>query len=343
MSHNVFADGWQIAAKSGNNKSIARFPDVCLSPPSPPAGPLPVPYPDTAFSTDLKKGSKTVKIGGKPAALAQQSYYKASALGNEAATRSFGGNIVTHQLTGKTYFQAWAMDVKLDGKNVCRHIDITTSNHGSAPPGSPPAPTNETQTMKDAQDAVDAGKCPCCGQNLHAWQQDGDGKPFTLIKENDFWQKKIDQVIDPRYRASRQRKFDSMKDAKATARKTGNCLNVHPNEESGCAMYFNIPAGARSKYVSSDPKKGERLETPTTIAKKSFGRGERDAAIALWETANPGMQISKNKVKMNHKTPSMAGGCNDAYNVVPETAMPGTACKNIEAWQSDLEMINQFV
>ena len=57
MSHNVFANTWQIAGKSGNNKSIARFPDVCLSPPSPPARPIPIPYPDTSFSTDLMEGS----------------------------------------------------------------------------------------------------------------------------------------------------------------------------------------------------------------------------------------------------------------------------------------------
>lgn len=141
MTHDVFANMMEIAGKGDVNKSIARFPDVCLSPPSPPAGPVPVPYPDTSFSTDLKKGSVTVLLGGKPAALAQKSYYKPSALGNEAATRSFGASVVTHQITGKTYFKAWSMDVKIEGKAVCRHLDITTSNHGSDPPGTPPAPS----------------------------------------------------------------------------------------------------------------------------------------------------------------------------------------------------------
>jgi uncharacterized Zn-binding protein involved in type VI secretion len=141
VSHNVFANTLEIAGKGDVNKSIARFPDVCLSPPSPPAGPIPVPYPNTSFSTDLKEGSVTVLLGGQPAALAQQSYYKPSALGNEAATRSFGASVVTHQITGKTYFQAWSMNVKIEGKAVCRHLDITTSNHGSAPPGTPPSPS----------------------------------------------------------------------------------------------------------------------------------------------------------------------------------------------------------
>lgn len=191
MSHKVFANTWQIAARSGMNKSIARFPDVCLSPPGPPAGPLPIPYADTSFSTDLKNGSKTVRIGGQPAALAQQSYYQPAVLGNEAATRSFGASVVTHQITGKTYFQAWSMDVKIEGRNVCRHLDLTTSNHGSDPGATPPAPTGEAQTLPATQAALQNKQCPCCGQPLHDWQKkhpmDPDSEALDTIPEDDFY------------------------------------------------------------------------------------------------------------------------------------------------------------
>src|SRR3954451_7080458 len=137
MADNVFANGREIAAKSAENKVTAAFPDVCLSPPSPPAGPVPVPYPNTSFSKDLHEGSQTVSLAGKPAALAQQSYYITSPLGDEAATRSFGANVITHQITGKTYFQLWSLDVLIEDKNVCRHLDLTTNNHSSMPPGNP--------------------------------------------------------------------------------------------------------------------------------------------------------------------------------------------------------------
>jgi uncharacterized Zn-binding protein involved in type VI secretion len=342
MSHNVFANNWAIAGKAGMNKSIARFPDVCMSPPSPPAGPIPIPYPDTSFSTDLQSGTTTVKVGGQPAALAQKSFYKSSPLGDEAATRSFGASVITHQITGKTYFQAWSMDVKFEGKNVCRHIDLTTSNHGSAPPGTPPAPTAETQTFADAIAAVAAGKCPCCGKDLHAWQMDDAGAPFTPIKESEFWQKRVDAIADPKIKANRQSTLDRMKAAKAKSRASAaagapGCPNVHPDEEKGCAVYFDIPKGSKSTYKSPRGSPPRSL-TPAQTAKRHMEDGDKDAAVAAWEAAQPGQKFKG--VKMDHKTPSMAGGCNNPYNMSPKTVTTDKECKDIEAWQSGFE--NEF-
>lgn len=174
MKPDVYADSNQIAAKSGMGKVIASFPDVCLSPPSPPAGPIPIPYPDTSFSSDLKEGTRTVRLAGKPAALAQQSYYKPSVLGDEAATKTLGMNVITHQITGKTYFQAWSMDVKFEGKSVCRHVDITTSNHASAPGGALTPNPNLDALATGAQEDT-SGTCACCGKARHA-----AGKPMAM-------------------------------------------------------------------------------------------------------------------------------------------------------------------
>src|SRR3954453_2013838 len=107
MGKKVYANNMEIAHQSGDAKVIAAFPDVCLSPPPPPAGPVPIPYPNTSFAKDLSAGSHSVTIGGKPLALQDQSYYATPPLGDEAATRSFGGSVVTHTITGKTFFQAF--------------------------------------------------------------------------------------------------------------------------------------------------------------------------------------------------------------------------------------------
>ena len=128
MSKNVFANGNEISAKKDGNKSICAMPDVCLSPPSPPAGPIPIPYPNTSAASKTSGGSKSVKIGGQEVGLKNKSFYKKSN-GNEAATKSLGMGIVSHNIQGKMKHVAWSMDVKVEGKNVIRHMDLTTHNH----------------------------------------------------------------------------------------------------------------------------------------------------------------------------------------------------------------------
>jgi hypothetical protein len=155
MANNVFANGNAVSCKAGNGKVIASFPDVCLSPPSPPAGPVPVPYPVTSFSSDTKGGSKKVKVGGKEVMLKDSSYFK-KCTGDEAATKSLGMGVVSHNIGGKVYFAAWSMDVKIEGENVCRHLDITTSNHMSPNGNTPPVPPElEKMTLPDNMKACE--------------------------------------------------------------------------------------------------------------------------------------------------------------------------------------------
>ena len=128
MSSNVFANGNEISAKKSGDKVIAALPDVCLSPPSPPAGPVPVPYPNSSKSSDTSGGSKSVKIKNGEIGLKNKSNWKKSN-GDEAATKSLGMGLVSHNIQGPTKHVAWSMDVKVEGYNVIRHMDLTTHNH----------------------------------------------------------------------------------------------------------------------------------------------------------------------------------------------------------------------
>lgn len=138
MSNEVYANGMEISCKQAAGKSICAFPDVCMTPPQTPATPpgVPIPYPNTAFASDTTDGSSTVKISGQEIMLKDKSYFKKST-GDEAGSAPMKG-VVTHQTTGKVYFTAWSMDVKAEGENVVRHMDMTTHNHGSTPPNSLP-------------------------------------------------------------------------------------------------------------------------------------------------------------------------------------------------------------
>jgi hypothetical protein len=183
MSNEVYANDNAISCKSGDGKVIAAMPDVCLSPPSPPAGPVPIPYPNTSFSKDLQQGSKTVVIDGKEIALKDQSFFKTSPLGDEPATNSFGGSVITHVITGKTYFNAWSMDVKFEGANVDRHMDLTTSNHASYPGSTGPMSEMEKLALKRFKE----GKCPCCGKKIHGRKQGKAKQRGDVDMNRDEW------------------------------------------------------------------------------------------------------------------------------------------------------------
>jgi len=141
MGSEVYANGMEVSGKASGHNVLAAMPDVCLSPPSPPAGPIPIPYPVFSQSSDTTDGSKKVKAGGKEINLKGQSKYK-KCTGNEAATRSFGSNVISHTITGAVKHKAGSFDVKVEGSAVVRHLDLTTSNHSNPGGGS---------TMTDAK------------------------------------------------------------------------------------------------------------------------------------------------------------------------------------------------
>jgi hypothetical protein len=64
-----------VVQKVRNGLSMA-FPDVAHTPPSSPAGPIPIPYPNIAMASDTAKGSKKVKIAAKAVALKNKSNFK---------------------------------------------------------------------------------------------------------------------------------------------------------------------------------------------------------------------------------------------------------------------------
>lgn len=138
MANQVFANGMEVSCKAADGKSICAFPDVCMTPPQSPATPpgVPIPYPNTGLASDTSDGSTTVKISGQEVMLKNKSYFKKST-GDEAGCAPMKG-VVTHKITGKVYFKAWSMDVKVESENVVRHLDITTHNHASEGPNTPP-------------------------------------------------------------------------------------------------------------------------------------------------------------------------------------------------------------
>jgi Domain of unknown function (DUF4150) len=146
MSNEVYANMMEVSCKSASGKTICAFPDVCMTPPQTPATPpgVPIPYPNTGMGSDTTDGSTSVKISNKEVMLKNKSCFSKST-GDEAGAAPKKG-LVTSKNTGKVFFNMWSMNVKVEGENVVRHLDITTHNHGSTPGNSPPMPHTDAMS-----------------------------------------------------------------------------------------------------------------------------------------------------------------------------------------------------
>ena len=127
MGVTVGVNNLSVVHKSSNGVTIA-FPDVCKTPS--PAGPIPIPYPNIAMSSDTAKGTKKVKCDGNSTCV-KDSNFKMST-GDEAG--SAGGGIVSSKIKGKAEFILFSFDVKFEGKNVTRAFDIMLHNDKNTPP-----------------------------------------------------------------------------------------------------------------------------------------------------------------------------------------------------------------
>ncbi|MCC7210562.1 MAG: DUF4150 domain-containing protein [Candidatus Brocadia sp.] len=113
----------------GSSGITTAFPDVCKTP-APPAPFVPIPYPNIAKSSDTSKGSKKVKCDGNPICLKDSNFMMST--GDEAGTA--GGGMVSNKIKGKAEFVNFSFDVKVEGKNVARALDLMLHNDKNTPP-----------------------------------------------------------------------------------------------------------------------------------------------------------------------------------------------------------------
>lgn len=103
------------------------FPDVCKTPT--PAGPVPMPYPNIAQSSDTASGTKKVKCDGNPVCVEDSSF--GTSTGDEAGA---AGGVASNKIKGKAEFINFSFDVKFEGKGVARALDMMLHNDKNTPP-----------------------------------------------------------------------------------------------------------------------------------------------------------------------------------------------------------------
>jgi len=125
MGSTVTVNSPNTVVHASSNGTSAVFPDVCKTPT--PAGPVPIPYPNIAKSSDAADTATSVMADGQPIML-KKSVFSMST-GDEAG--SVGG-VVSNCIKGKAQFILYSFDVKAEGQNVPRNLDMMKQNGGSS-------------------------------------------------------------------------------------------------------------------------------------------------------------------------------------------------------------------
>jgi len=121
MPSKVVVNMMALSHKGSNGICIATIPDVCKTPS--PAGPIPIPYPNIAQSSSLSDGTTTVKAEGKMAAIKGSKYAQSN--GDNAGT---AGGVVSSSFMKEAEWILYSFDVKMDGANACRLMDMMSCN-----------------------------------------------------------------------------------------------------------------------------------------------------------------------------------------------------------------------
>lgn len=125
MGVTINVNGLSLCHKASGGVVTATVPDVCKTPS--PGGPVPIPYPNIAKSSDLAKGTKTVKADGGNMCAHKDSEFAVST-GDEPG--SVGG-VKSGVTKGKATWLSWSPNVKLEGKAAARLSDKMLLNKGN--------------------------------------------------------------------------------------------------------------------------------------------------------------------------------------------------------------------
>lgn len=155
MGVTVGVNSLSVVHKDSSGVSIA-FPDVCITPCAP--SPVPIPYPNIAKSGDTADGSKEVKCDGNPICLKDSNF--STSTGDEAGSNK---GVASGKNKGKAEFINYSFDVKVEGKNVPRALDMMLHNDKNTPPVPVLQPPIIAMPLDPNIEDVEK-RCPCCNE-----------------------------------------------------------------------------------------------------------------------------------------------------------------------------------
>jgi hypothetical protein len=126
----VVANMREVASKSSQGVT-SPVPDVCKTPS--PAGPVPIPYPNVAKSSDTSSGSKQVKVEGKESSVKNKSSYEMSSGDEPSHTSGVIDSIKRAVKVRKLGLPLWVWSLSLVVVILITWIVVTNSSPAVTP------------------------------------------------------------------------------------------------------------------------------------------------------------------------------------------------------------------
>ena len=126
MGVTVGANGRTVVHKGSGGTSVAS-PDICRTQIGPVV--VPIPYVNTAMSSDLDGGAQTVKADGNPLGHAKSNFKKS--IGDEAGDKK---GTASGTIQKQAEFTSSSFDVQVEGNGVARAFDTMIHNNKNTPP-----------------------------------------------------------------------------------------------------------------------------------------------------------------------------------------------------------------
>lgn len=125
MAVTINVNNLSLCHQGSGGVSTATLPDVCKTPT--PGGPVPMPYPNIAFSRDLARGTRTITADGGHMCANYGSRFSRST-GDAPGTL---GGVKSGTVGAEATWITYSFDVRLEGKGACRLTDKMFHNRAN--------------------------------------------------------------------------------------------------------------------------------------------------------------------------------------------------------------------
>jgi hypothetical protein len=245
-------------------------------------------------------------------------------MGDEAATKSFGMGVVSHNIQGPMKHSAWSMDVKIEGKNAIRHMDLTLHNHSN--PSQPAAVLNQAKQKLEKGEELTCSELDALNEDARNNDVSPSGQKgamtLTTASRSTGGKNKVLKAISDNslVRESRNSAYQKRNDRKTSpcdrSQRSGGNMRRNHTEPKLIGPEFKEGGSITMKiHHQFFKKKNGKIVKPKKLMSDSMPCDQCKAAICAAGLCEPPFNI----VLCNNNNRKVKPACNEDGTPQPES------------------------